>query len=405
VPKNTSLFRVRSEALKPFTAVWTSHMLIEVFLLMHPALVPVFMKEFNLSVFDAGLVITVPSLCRLIFTLPAGIFADRFGPRRLVILSTLVSGLAALLVSQSRTASLLVFSLSLIMTSVTLYHPPGLSILRDLFSDPKERSVAIGMHGASGCIGQSLGTISLGLLLLQFGWRSCYMLFAVPLLAWTVVLTRTRTQRLPKKPNDKPQDFVNAHDAGVQHGARTSSIITLGFTILMASMGLNALANGSVAAFMTTYMTSRQHLAVGVASIVFGAGPLVGIVGSLVGGYLSSRLGEKNSLALVYIGQVIFLLGLITIPLTPLAIVSFLFFQLFSNAMWTPASSMVACLTDTSSGGKAYSLYFLSSDAPGAVSPLIAAVLITSFNIVFPFILAIILLTSNALLVRLIPTK
>jgi nitrate/nitrite transporter NarK len=104
VPRNTRLFNIRGEAVKPFTAVWISHMLIEVFLLMHPALVPVFMKEFNLSVFDAGLIITVPSLCRLIFTLPVGILADKFGPRHLVILSVLISGLAALLVSQSATA-------------------------------------------------------------------------------------------------------------------------------------------------------------------------------------------------------------------------------------------------------------------------------------------------------------
>ena len=403
--RNTSLFKVRSEAVKPFTTVWISHLLIEVFLLMHPALVPVFMKEFNLSVFDAGLIIAVPSLCRLIFTLPAGVFADRFGQRRLVILSILVSGLGALLVSQSTTASLLVFSLSLIMISVTLYHPPGLSILQGWFSDPKERSAAIGLHGASGCIGQSLGTISLGLLLVQFGWRFCYLLFAAPLLAWAAILARTRTQRLPKRPPETTQDPISADDGGVHHSARKSSLITLGFIVLMASMGLNALANGSVGAFMTTYMTSQQHLAVDIASIIFGAGPLVGIVGSLLGGYLSSRLGEKNSLVLIYIGQAMFLLGLITIPLTPLAIVSFFIYQLFSNAMWTPASSMVASLTDASSGGRAYSLYFLSSDGPGAVSPLIAAVLITNFNIVFPFGFAIILLASNVLLVRSISAR
>jgi FSR family fosmidomycin resistance protein-like MFS transporter len=405
VLRNTNLFKVRDEAVKPFTTVWISHMLIEVFLLMHPALVPVFIKEFNLSIFDAGLIITVPSLCRLIFTLPAGIFTDRFGQRRLVILSVLVGGLGALLVSQSPTASFLVFSLSLIMISVTLYHPPGLSILQGWFSDPKERSTAIGLHGASGCIGQSIGTISLGLLLIQFGWRFCYLLFAVPLLAWAAILVRTRTQRLPRKPPETKQVPTSAEVGEVHHGARKSSLITLGFIVLMASMGLNALANGSVGAFMTTYLTRQRQLAVDVASIIFGAGPLVGIVGSLVGGYLCAEFGEKNSLVLVYVGQAIFLLGLITIPLTSLAIVSFFTYQLFSNAMWTPASSMVASLADTSSGGKAYSLYFLSSDGPGAVSPLIAAVLITNFNIIFPFGFAVILLASNVLLVRLISAR
>jgi MFS family permease len=291
------------------------------------------------------------------------------------------------------------------MISVTLYHPPGLSILRGLFSEPNERSVAIGLHGASGCIGQSLGTISLGLLLLQFGWRFCYLLFAMPLLAWAAILARARTQRLPKIRAKNAQDAASKSDRTAEHGARRRSLITSGFAILMASMGLNALANGSVGSFMTTYMTSQQHITVDVASIIFGVGPLVGIVGSLLGGYLSSRLGEKNSLVIIYIGQATFLLGLIAIPLTPLAVFSFFIYQLFSNAMWTPASSIVASLADASSGGRAYSLYFFSSDGPGAVSPLIAAVLITNFSIVFPFAFAIATLTSNAFLVRLISTE
>lgn len=124
----TSLFRMRGEALKPFTAVWISHLLVEVFLLMHPALVPVFRSEFNLSIFQAGLLITIPTLCRLIIVIPTGIFADRFGSRPFIILSMLVAGVSALLISQFASTSVLLFSLSLIMISVTLYHPPGMSV-------------------------------------------------------------------------------------------------------------------------------------------------------------------------------------------------------------------------------------------------------------------------------------
>jgi MFS family permease len=405
VPTNTSLLRIRSDAVKPFSIVWISHMLVEIFLLMHPALVPVFMKEFNLSIFQAGLIITVPNVIRLFFILPTGIFADRFGPRRLVILSMLVSGSAALLVSQSTTTSILVLSLSLIMISVTLYHPPGLSIISNLFDDPRERSTAIGLHGASGCIGQSVGTISIGLLLIQFGWRFCYLLYAVPLLAWTAMLAKTKIPQQPRKPAEDPKNPADANARNNSQSARKSSFVTIGFATLMLTMALNALANGSVSSFMTTYMTSQEGLTFEIASIIYGAGPLVGIGGSLFGGHLSSRLGDKTALMLTYIGQVTFLLGLITIPSIHLAMTSFLFYQMFSAALWTPASSLVANLVHRSKGGKAYSLYFLSGDAAGAVAPTVAATLITSFNIITPFIFAIALLASNALLVRLISTK
>lgn len=405
VSRITGIFsKIKSETVKPFSIVWTSHMLIEVFLLMHPALVPVFMKEFGLSVFEAGMIITVPSVCRLFFVLPTGILADKFGPRSLVILSMLVAGFAGILVSQSMTVSFLVVSLSLIMISVTLYHPPGLSILGRLFGNPKERNMAIGFHGTSGCIGQSLGTISLGLLLLQYGWRSCYLLFSVPLLAWTVILAKTKILKLSGKPDENSRSSERSTEDRCEPRNIPRSFKTQGFLILLATMGLNALANGSVGTFMTTYMTTQEHLTVETASIIFGAGPLMGIIGSLLGGYLSSKLGERNALSLTYIGQVVFLLGLITIASIPLAMLSFLIFQMFSASMWTPASSIVASLTDRSIGGRAYSLYFLSSDAFGATSPLIAAALITVFSIYTPFFFAIILLASNALLARLIPS-
>jgi MFS family permease len=165
-----SLLRVRSDTTRPFTVVWISHMLAEVFLLMHPALVPVFVYEFNLSLFEAGLLVTIPSLCRLAVTIPTGILADKLGPKRFIILSMLIGGVAGILVNQSANVYSLLVGLSLIMMSVTLYHPPGMSVIGRLFPNQAERSTAIGLHGASGSIGQALGTISLGLLL-TFGWR------------------------------------------------------------------------------------------------------------------------------------------------------------------------------------------------------------------------------------------
>lgn len=380
-------------------------MLVEIFLLMHPALVPVFMREFNLSVFEAGLVITVPNVIRLFFMLPTGIVADRFGPHRLVTLSMLVGGLAALLVSQSTTASILVLSLSLIMISVTLYHPPGLSIIGNLFDDPRERSTAIGLHGASGCVGQSIGAISTGLLLIQFGWRFCYLLYAIPILAWAAILAKAKTTQQPRKPLEDLKDPADTQASNSRQSSSKSSFVTVGFATLMLTMALNALANGGVSSFMTTYMTTREGLAFQIASIIYGAGPLVGIAGSLFGGHLSTKLGDKTALMLTYVGQVTFLLGLITIPSIYLAVASFLLYQMFSAALWTPASSLVAHLIHRSKGGKAYSLYFLSGDAAGAVAPTVAAMLITTFNIITPFIFATVLLASNVLLVRLITTK
>ncbi len=397
-----SLFRVRGEAVRPFSVVWLSHMFVEIYLLMHPALVPVFRAEFNLSIFEAGLLVTVPSLCRLAIVIPTGIFADKFGSKPFIVLSMLISGVSAIFLSQSPSALVLLICLSLIMISVTLYHPPGLSVVSRLFPSQAERSRATGLHGASGCIGQSVGTIALGLLMPQIGWRNCYLLFSAPLLAWATFVARTNIPQLARQ-TLKEANAVS--DKTQSNNVSRRPILPFGFFLLLSAMGLNALANNGVFAFMTTYLTSAQNLSVEAASIIFGAGPLIGIVGSIGAGYLSARLGDRNALALFFLGQVAFLIGFIAIPFLPLATFSFLMYQLFLAAIWTPSTSLVASLMGRTGGGTAYSLFYFASDALGAVSPLIAAILIMSLGLLAPFTFAIALLATSALLIWLIKTK
>ncbi len=399
----TSVLRLRCDALKPFGAVWLSHLLVEVFLLMHPALVPVFIQEFSLSFFQAGLLIAIPSVCRLVIVIPTGVLADKYGSLPFIVLSLLIGGVSALILSQTTSVLVLTFSITLIMISVTLYHPPGMSAVSALFPAQKERSAAIGWHGASGCIGQSLGTISLGLLLAQYGWRFSYLLFTFPLLFWALALTRIRIPQLARKTRDtetgNPTGMKIADDF-----SRRTSFNRLGFFALVSAMGLNGLANGGISAFMTTYLTSAQNLSVEAASIIFGVGPLVGIVGSIATGYVSARFGDKSSLMLIFLGQFVFLLGLIAVPFVFLAMLCFLMYQLFLHALWTPSTSMVASLMGKTGGGTAYSVFYFAHDLLGAGSPLMAAVLIerSGLGLVSPFVFAMILLLLCTFLVRLI---
>lgn len=394
--------RKRANDAKPFSVVWLSHLLIEIYLLMHPALVPIFRSEFSLSIFQAGLLVAVPNLCRLVVVIPTGILADRHGPRPFIVLSLIISGLSALLLSQSANAFVLIFSLSLIMISVTIYHPPGLSVVSRLHPEQTKRSRAMGLHGASGCIGQAIGAISLGLFMSQIGWRNCYLFLAFPILVWAFILSRLRIPQIGKHVDVSEIKTDARHDRPSQNVSNKKPLLTLGFLLLLSSIGLNSLANGGVSAFMTTYLTSSENLPLYLASLVFGLGPLIGIAGSIGAGWFSARMGDRTALGLFYAGQAVFLCGLIIIPYVPLAALSFLLFKLFSAATWIPGPSLVANLVDKSRGGTAYSLFFFAEDAVGAISPLLAAILIGLFGILSPFVFAIALLTTSSILVRMI---
>jgi MFS family permease len=401
----TSLLGIRRDALKPFGAVWLSHLLVEVFLLMHPALVPIFREEFGLSILQAGLLISIPSICRLIIVIPTGILADKYGSFRFVVVSLLLGGLSAILLSQTASVFILILSITLIMISVTLYHPPGMSVVSSLFPNQSERSRAMGWHGASGCIGQAVGTISLGLLLAQYGWRFSYLLFSFPVLFWGVALAKIGIPRSSRKDRS-----LNPADPVVPETAKAherSPVKKRGFLMFLSVMGLSALANGGIMAFMTTYLTSAQNLSLEMASIIFGLGPIIGIFGSVAAGYVSAKFGDKNSLVLIFLGQAIFLLGLIAIPFLALALFSFLMYQLFNHAVWTPSTSMVASFMGETGGGTAYSLFYFSHDLLGSASPLLAAVLIENlrFGLIAPFVFALGLLIMCTLMVRFIKSE
>ena len=69
-----------------------THAFIHVFTLMHTALIPVFTKEFNLLIFEAGLLVSIPQVLSISVSLPYGVITDRIDPRKLIALSLLISG-------------------------------------------------------------------------------------------------------------------------------------------------------------------------------------------------------------------------------------------------------------------------------------------------------------------------
>ena len=76
-----------------------THTFIHVFTMMHTALIPVFIREFNLTIFEAGLLVSIPLALSVSMSLPYGFITDRVDPRKLMILSLLMSGLSGLAVS------------------------------------------------------------------------------------------------------------------------------------------------------------------------------------------------------------------------------------------------------------------------------------------------------------------
>ena len=107
--------------------------------------------------------------------LVGGSLADRFGRRRLFLIGLTVFGAGSIGAAFSGSVNLLIMWRAVMGAGAALAIPSSLSIINDIFRDPKERARAIGAWGGTIGLGIALGPILGGLLLTRFWWGSIFI--------------------------------------------------------------------------------------------------------------------------------------------------------------------------------------------------------------------------------------
>jgi DHA2 family multidrug resistance protein-like MFS transporter len=111
-----------------------------------------------------------------------GTLGDRIGRRRLLMIGAAAFGAASVLAAFSTTAEMLIASRALLGVAAATLAPSTLSLIRNMFLDDRQRTVAIAVWVTSFSAGAAIGPIAGGLLLEVFWWGSVFLL-AVPVMA------------------------------------------------------------------------------------------------------------------------------------------------------------------------------------------------------------------------------
>jgi MFS transporter, DHA2 family, multidrug resistance protein len=119
--------------------------------------------------------------------LTMGTLGDRIGRRRLLLIGATAFGAASVLAAFSTTVEMLIVSRALLGVAAATLAPSTLSLIRNMFLDPRERSFAIGVWATSFSVGAALGPLAGGVLLEFFWWGSVFLI-AVPVMALLLVL-------------------------------------------------------------------------------------------------------------------------------------------------------------------------------------------------------------------------
>lgn len=112
----------------------------------------------------AGLLVTMGNL------------ADRVGRKRLLLVGSVAFGLASLLAAFSSSSEMLIAARLLLGIAGATIMPSTLSLIRNIFTDPAERTRAIAIWAAAASSGLALGPLVGGILLEHFWWGSVFLI-------------------------------------------------------------------------------------------------------------------------------------------------------------------------------------------------------------------------------------
>ena len=116
-----------------------------------------------------------------------GTLGDRIGRRRLLMIGAAAFGITSLLAAFSTSAEMLIASRALMGVAGATLAPSTLSLIFNMFPDPKQRSIAIGMWMSAFSAGSAIGPVLGGVFLEYFWWGSVFLM-AIPVMALLLVL-------------------------------------------------------------------------------------------------------------------------------------------------------------------------------------------------------------------------
>ena len=369
-----------------------THTMAHAFQQMHSALYPVIKVEFSLTNQELGLISSIPSLVAAILSIPAGLATDRLGTKKMILLSNIIAAVGAIIAGFAQNTLMFIIAISLLYMNTTLYHPASYSFTCFLFS-PKDRSKALGIHGAGGTLGMALGPLSITLLVgfFAFEWRQVYLTWVIPLIIGAIVVYLIKYSR--------EEDFQNQSDTQ-NPIEQAEKLLSLNLIIFLVFGALRTVGSGMTSTFLSIWLVNERGFDLALASLIFGTSSLMGIVAAPIGGIFASKYGEKKWIIYTLLLSIMCFTLSFIIPFN-WAFILFYIGNGFFNTMGMAANSAItAKLSPVNQRGLGFALYFLPGSIVGAFSPMIAAYIADIYGVYNIFMISILIFVVSWILFK-----
>lgn len=245
------------------------------------SLFPLLRRELGLSPLQLGLLGTA-FLWVYAFASPvSGFLADRYGRKRVIVVSLLVWSIVTWLTGQARTFPELLWARGLMGLSEACYLPAALALIAAHHGE-QTRSRATGLHFSGIYAGIVIGGVGGGWMGEQYGWRSPFLLLGVVGIAYSFVLLPLLRE---------PAGAASAN--GPRIGFRDAAVELLrapGFLVVLVVFGIKGVADWLAYTWMPLYLYERFGMDLTRAGLTATLSVQAGsVAGILFGGWLADR--------------------------------------------------------------------------------------------------------------------
>lgn len=365
-------------------------------------LLPVIRDSMGLNYLQTGLLLSAYTITSGISQFFGGWLADKFTRQKIIAVGLGGVGLSAMAIGFSPTYGIMMVTLVAMGIFSGGYHPSATPMFTGYFEKSRHGRV-IAIHMLGGSIGFSSSPVLGGIIAGAFGWRYAFLILPVPVLIATfLMLFKFKEQKRVDIDEVSDNDNVLQKEYGVNKKTKqTNKILQVGRALRpIAPLAILAIlfqfVAGSAMAFIAIYLVDKHGLTSVHAAMWLGIVRGGGIVGSLLGGWLSDRWGRKNALILVLIvtGPVLFLATRLPFGVGLIAVL--LILGLLMNMRQSTMQPLLVAYTPQALMATVFGFYFgLSMEGSSLIQPIAGHFMdLVGINSVFNFIAFIALAMS-----------
>lgn len=269
---------------------------------IYPVVLPEIRVAFDLNLTVAGFLVTALWFVYGLGQLPAGYFTDWLGEGSIMALSTLLAGVAAVLVAASRSRVMLFGATVSLGLSTSLYGIARFTAMDHIF--PERIGIANGLVDAAADGGQTLLPVVAGLLTGAIAWQYG-IAFTMPLFVLTAATIRLSVPARTGS-DESAVDIDTSVTREVLSEMRRPALFYGSLVFLIATAVWMTFMS-----FYPTYLVEQKGLSSSAASGLFGLFFGLGIVLKPVAGTLYDRIGIRSTfVAIVVVASI----GMASLP-------------------------------------------------------------------------------------------